>query len=514
MQLSRGVLKLCSEPIKNLYNILEVTFDPLTLCSTIAPLFRTLSADTNYAGYLPLLQRALLSRLLSQLSQVYSSIAIPQLLKFVAPLKDTGLDGSDTFDDEQVEAYIMRCARRGELDIHVDHAAGSITFVDGAFAAVEDPSSSTMGAIAPVQPSTAELVRTSLSNLATCLHNSLLNLSPPAELSQEEQQAKLEALVAAAASERKALQLRRAIVARRRELLSELSVRKEKEAASRRAEISRREKDEEQRKAVEEARKREIERAKREIEIIRTEEAKKLAQSLKAKGSLKVDIEVSALMLYYAMVLISLLQDMENLSTDNIMRLQVEQLEKEKKELTERMRVASKRLDHTERAYRKEERPLLSQDYELQQANDKAAHEAAQKARIENYRLSHEQDVETKKRMLRMMDDYKARRDVLIGKRGEEFAKRKATAERKILEEKTKRREAVLKQREEERLHVEEEDRIRREQEEQERRLEEGLFCSLLPRVLLVLTTLSRTPRRRGAPGRRRSCCRGGGRTS
>ena len=167
---------------------------------------------------------------------------------------------------------------------------------------------------------------------------------------------------------------------------------------------------------------------------------------------------------------------MENLSTDNIMRLQVEQLEKEKKELNERMRVATKRLDHTERAYRKEERPLLSQDYEVQQANDRAAHEAAQKARIENYRLSHEQDIETKKRLLRMMDDYKTRRDAIIGKRGEEFAKRKAAAEKKINDEKAKRRELIFKQREEDRLHREEEERIRREKEEEQRRIEEGLY--------------------------------------
>lgn len=275
-----------------MYNILEVTFDPLTLCSSIEPLFKSLAADESYAGYLPLLQRALLSRLLSQLSQVYSSISISQLLELVAPLKNTGLDGSDTFDDEQVEAYIMRCARRGELDIRVDHAAGSITFVDSAFAVVEDPSSSTMASVSAVQPSTSELVRSRLSSLAISLHNSLLTLYPTPQLSQEEQQAKFEGLVAAAAAERKALQLRRSVVNRRRELLSELSVRKEKEAASRRAEISRREKDEEQRKAVEEARKREVERARKEIESIRTEEAKKLAQSLKAKGSLKVDIEV------------------------------------------------------------------------------------------------------------------------------------------------------------------------------------------------------------------------------
>lgn len=165
---------------------------------------------------------------------------------------------------------------------------------------------------------------------------------------------------------------------------------------------------------------------------------------------------------------------MENLSTDNLMRLQVEQLEKEKRELNEKMRIVSKRVDHIERAYRKDERPLLAKDYDVQQTNDKAAHEAAQKSRLETARLTHEQDVETKKRLLRMMDDYKAYREVTVGKRGEEFANRQQLAQKKIEEEKAKRRAAVQKEREEERFRLEEEERLRIEQEEEERRQEEG----------------------------------------
>ncbi|KIP03308.1 hypothetical protein PHLGIDRAFT_111050 [Phlebiopsis gigantea 11061_1 CR5-6] len=455
--LSRNVLKLSPEPIKELYNILEVTFDPLTLCSTIAPLFQSLGDDSSYAPYLPLLQHALLSRLLSQLSQVYSSIKIDNLLELVAPLRASTAEGSSFFDAEQVEAYVMGCARRGELNIRVDHGLGSITFVDGTFSIIEDPSSSTMASTSAIQPSTSEVVRTRLSGLATCLHNSLATLYPPAPLAEEEQQAKFSALVAAAQAERKALQLRRSIVARRRELAIELAARKEKEEASRRAELSRKEKDEQERRRAEEARTREVERARREIEAIRNEEARKLAQSLKEKGTLKVDVT-----------------EMENLSTDNLMRLQVEQLEKEKKELNERMRIISKRLDHVERAYRKDERPLLAKDYEMQQESDQAAHEAAQKARIETARLSHQQDIETKKGLLRVVDDWKAYRDLIAGKRSEEFKKRLAQAQKKIAEEKAKRRAAILQEREEERLRLEEEERIRWEKEEEERRTEEA----------------------------------------
>jgi len=55
---------------------------------------------------------------------------------------------------------------------------------------------------------------------------------------------------------------------------------------------------------------------------------------------------------------------MENLNTDDLMKLQVEQLEKEKRDLNQRLRIVAKRVDHLERACRKEERPLLGQDYE------------------------------------------------------------------------------------------------------------------------------------------------------
>ena len=48
------------------------------------------------------------------------------------------------------------------------------------------------------------------------------------------------------------------------------------------------------------------------------------------------------------------MQELDNLDTDNLMRLQVQQLEKEKKDMQERMRLIAKRLDHTERAFRKE----------------------------------------------------------------------------------------------------------------------------------------------------------------
>ena len=292
--LLRNVHKISPETVKALYEVLEVTFDPLTLCASVAPLLRALSEDAAYSQYLPLLQRALLSRLLSQLSQVYSTVKVSNLMDLLQPLKESGIPDVCTYDSENVEAYIMGCARRGELSVHVDHSAGTIAFTDDPFVSTDDPSSSASRMHeTPIQPSTADLVRTRLSSLALCLHNSLSAIRPECEkLSKEQQQTKFSQLATAANSEREELRNRRALVARRRELLTELSQKKEKEEISRRAELVKKQKEEEERRLLEERRRREVENAKKEIENIRTEEAKKFAQSLKEKGNIKVDINV------------------------------------------------------------------------------------------------------------------------------------------------------------------------------------------------------------------------------
>lgn len=170
------------------------------------------------------------------------------------------------------------------------------------------------------------------------------------------------------------------------------------------------------------------------------------------------------------------MQKLETYDTEGLIVIQVAQLEKEKKELNERLRIVAKRVDHIERAYRKDERPLVALDYERQQRNDRETFNAVQKARKEQAKITHQEDVTTKSRLARMMDDYKARRDVIIAKKGEEFEKRSQAAQRKIEEEKAKRRNAFIKAMEEEKEHAERQERERQEREAEEMRLEEGMY--------------------------------------
>lgn len=175
-------------------------------------------------------------------------------------------------------------------------------------------------------------------------------------------------------------------------------------------------------------------------------------------------------------------QKMENIDTEELISMQVQHIEKEKKDLSVKTRVIAKRVDHQVRAYRKEEAPLLAQDYEQQQKVDRETFEALQKSQKESAETAHKNDVETKARLARMMDDYSQRKTAIMARKGEDYAKKVDASKRKIAEEKDKRKKSVLQAREEERKRLEEQERIQREQEQEAKRLEEGKLSYYLAR--------------------------------
>ena len=268
------MLKSSARSLQQLYRVLEVDFDPLGLCGKVAPILETLSTNEDFAPYLPHLRRVVLSRLLSQLAQAYTSISINHLLNLAAPLNNHVPEGDPSrFDQENIEAFIMNTAKRGELLVRIDHSEGSLTFVDDALS-TKVPSTPNA-----LQPSPGALVRTRLSTLAQCLFSTLEYISPPLPLQQQ-----LKTVFEAARAERKALQLRRSIVARRRELLAELIARKQSEERSQQAEQARRAQEEAQKKKREDVVREAQARAKAEMDRRKMEESVKIVSSLKDKG--------------------------------------------------------------------------------------------------------------------------------------------------------------------------------------------------------------------------------------
>ncbi len=106
-------------------------------------------------------------------------------------------------------------------NVRFDHASGTLQFVDDPFAGSDDQQVSPLSHGIVVQPSAASLVRTCLGGIASASNHARDILDHLPVPSAEEQRARVAALITAADAERKTLQLRPAIVARRRELFSE-----------------------------------------------------------------------------------------------------------------------------------------------------------------------------------------------------------------------------------------------------------------------------------------------------
>ncbi|KAF0458974.1 Eukaryotic translation initiation factor 3 subunit A [Gigaspora margarita] len=446
--LNKNILRRVRPELRELYNILEVQFHPLSICKKIEPIMNHLSQNTEMAKYVKPLHQVILTRLFQQLSQVYDSVKLDfviNLASFAPPYN---------YDAATIEKFIMNGCKKGELSIRIDHATSSLTFETDLFAASKNADADG----AKLQASPADRMRDQLSRLAKCFYTTVHMIDPT--IIEAKQNARAQALSRALTGmeeEHNNALARKAIIERRRELVETLLMRKEKEEQRERA-IRQKQRDEElKQRQMEEAKKRELERKKREREAIQKEETRKLAETLKLQN-LKIEPE-----------------ELDKLDPDKIVRLQVERLEKEKRELNDRLRSTAKRMDHLERAYRKEEIPLLEKDYERQRKIDRAYHEAARKLQLETAFAKHNEDLKLKERLMRILPDYQNYRKEIESKRHEEFERRRKAAQAKIEEEKEKRRQIFLAKLEEERLRKEEEEEAMRKEEEEERRRAEEL---------------------------------------
>lgn len=164
-----------------------------------------------------------------------------------------------------------------------------------------------------------------------------------------------------------------------------------------------------------------------------------------------------------------------------MLALQVQQLDKERRDLQQKVKLLVKKADHIERAYRKEEIKLLAKDYEDQQKIDLAYHTAIEKAQLEAAKLQYDKDMQAKTRLKDMLGDYKAFKSTLLKKKEEELKAKKVEAAQKLKEAKEIRLKEFKAAKEAELAHqrkIEEE----RQQEEQEQMLaaeREFLYCDV-----------------------------------
>jgi len=454
--LSKGLLKRVRPEIRDLYNILEVDFHPLSICKKISPILAKIGADESMEKYVGPLQQVILTRLFQQLSQVYDSVEIKFVLE-LAQFPEPFHVSSGT-----IEKFIMNGCKKGDLAIRTDHATGILTFDSDVFSSAKamHPGSGAGSAetetrsVQRLQSTPAEIVRTQLTRLAKSLFVTCQYVDP--SFNEERLKAKDAALLRAKEGfekEHQEVLTRRDIISQKKDAAQKAQQAKESEEQTKRMVRQQQQKEEESRRLAEEQRLRAEARLKAEQQKIQREEIAKQIEEL--KKTTKIDMDLP--------------EDLADIDSQQIRIMKLQALEKEKSQLGEQLRIAGKRIDHLERAYRKEEVKHLKADYEQQMETDKAAYEKATKEELKEAEQKHKEDVALKHRLSRLVPTYQTFVTSVKQQRKAEFEKRSKAAQKELESKKAARVKEVKERLARERNEREEAERREREEEERER---------------------------------------------
>lgn len=466
--LNKDILQRARPEIRNLYNILETDFHPLSICQKVSPILSQIGADDEMRKYVLPLQQVLLTRLFQQMSQVYTDVKMDDVLalaQFPEPFQ---------VSRATVEKFIMNGCKKGDLSIRIDHSTGFLTFDSDVFSSAKamHPGSgagsaeSDASSVQRLQSTPAEIVRSVLPRIAKCFYKVAQVVDP--SFNEARQKAKLAALQraeAGAAAEHNELIARRETIQKKKESAASAQLAKQRDEEQKKRARQQELQAAETERLAQETRDREERRIQAERKKVQREEAAKQLEELK-KGVKGVDI--SGL-------------DIDDLDTGRIRMLKLQALEREKNEIGEKLRIAGKRIDHMERAYRKEEIKYLPADYAAQRDLDLKAYEESKAETLNTAEQKHKEEVALKHRLSRLVSPYEKFKRDITEQRHADFEKRRKAAERELNAQMDKRRREVRDRKaaekrrleEEERLQREEEERLRVEQEEAERIAEE-----------------------------------------
>jgi translation initiation factor 3 subunit A len=451
--LSKGLLKRARPEIRDLYNILEVDFHPLSICKKISPILAQIGADEEMKKYVGPLQQVILTRLFQQLSQVYDSVQIKFVLDLAQFPEPFGVSKAT------IEKFIMNGCKKGDLAIRIDHASGVLTFDSDVFSSAKamhtgsgaGSAEAESRSVQRLQSTPAEIVRSQLTRLAKSLFVTCQYVDPSFNAERiKNKEAALARAKEGAEQEHQETLARRDIISQKKEAAAKALQAKESEEQSKRALRAQQLKEEETRRLAEEQRQRTEQRIKAEQQRIQREEIEKQLKELKA--TTKVDIELP--------------ENIEDLDTTRIRILKLQALEKEKSLLGETLRVTGKRIDHLERAYRKEEIKHLREDYEKQMKADEEAYEKSKVEELREAEEKHKEDVALKHRLSRLVPIYGNFVDTVKSNRKAEFEKRSRAAQKELEAKKAARVKEFKERFAREKREREEAERREREEEE------------------------------------------------
>lgn len=458
--LSKDILQRARPEIRNLYNILETDFHPKSICEKVSPILSQIGADEEMKKYVLPLQQVILTRLFQQLSQVYTDVKLEDVLalaQFPDPFQVTA---------STIEKFIMNGCKKGDLSIRIDHSTGILTFDSDVFSSAKamHPGSGAGSAEADassvqrLQSTPAEIVRSQLTRLSKSLYIAVQYVDP--EFNADRRKAKEAALQRAKlgfAQEREEKIGRKDLIQKKKESAASAQLQRQREEEQKRKARQQELQAAETARLAQETKEREERRLQAERKRVQREEAEKQLNELK-KGVKGVDISGI---------------DIDELDTGRIRMLKLQALEREKNEVGEKLRVAGKRIDHLERAYRKEEIKHLDDDYDKQRERDLKAYEESKAETLSNAETKHKEEVALKHRLSRLVPQYESFKRTITEQRHADFEKRRKAAERELNNQMEKRRREVRERKAAEKRRAQEEERMRREEEQRQREEEE-----------------------------------------
>lgn len=470
-----SVIQFVFPDLQNLYRWMEVEFHPLKLSHRISPCIEYINNQSDLKQYVPALQDIIITRVLKQVSQVYQSIEfnrLAALVPFASPF--------------HLERIIVSASKQLDLQVRINHCPKSLSFgTDLILAQKEDIPEGPY-----IQSMPSERIRNQLAILTQVLSKAVNLVQPKENESDKEnlRQQMINTYRQTAKKEHMKILKRRQIIEDRKEQLEHLNDQREREEQEQQEEQRRKAYEAEMARLDREAKEREKQRLEEEHKEIQRRHAKERIEQLRksemgAKFLQNIDEE-----------------DFADLDVDEIMARQVEQLEKEKKELMERLKAQEKKVDYLARAKRLEEIPLLELQFDEERVQMQKFWEEQERERIEALKKEREYALECRNRLSHMKEERDKFIKTLSESRKSDFNERLKAFEARLQEEVKKR----LKERKEQRKEARREKYYREKREREVQLREEAQKREMAEREKLETERREREMREKMAEAKER----------
>ncbi|CAF4576843.1 unnamed protein product [Rotaria sp. Silwood1] len=390
--IKQGVLNFVYPELKNMYEWLEVEFNPLKLSAKMEESIQFVEklAQPEYSQYMPALRDVTVVRLLQQISQVYQTIELKRFIDLAPPM-----------DKHRLEKIIVNAAKNNDVQVRIEHKSKALTFgTDLSVSNGQSTTSETGLKTNIIQKMPNEQIRNQLLSISRALYASMEIIN---EKPNKERNDKLRREIAQTYY-RDELTQRKEIL-KRRELIERYKEEKEKESISkiRQAEIVSRHQQDEREK--EDKSRREADQKRRLAEAALEREKEEHRFNMKIAIDKLRESEIGR-------KIIELIgeEELYKYDPESLNSLHIDAVIKYSREQKEKLKVQYKKVDFLIRALHEAEVPLMQKQNE---------DELRQRYQIQL--AERERAIERRERLIRMDNDKKDFLQSIRGQRHEDF---------------------------------------------------------------------------------------------